>query len=188
MATNEKKILITGFEPFGGDGHNLSGEWVTAQLNKDFGDRIVKAAVLPVVFHECFVEFKKVFDVFDPDLVLMTGIAANRELLSVERIGINWQDARIPDNKGLQPRSQKIIEGAPDGLFTTIDLIEMQKICPDLKISTSAGEYVCNDLLYEVLYYINSINHRARATFLHLPGKLPPDVVMAQLDTILAKL
>lgn len=184
----KKKILISGFEPFDQDAKNISGEWVKRHLNRDFDDRIVNGIILPVTFHECFHLFKKTFEDFDPDLVLLTGYAKSRLTLTAERIGINWMDARIPDNNGHQPKSKKIIENAPDGLFTTIDWETLQSISPDLKLSTSAGEYVCNNLLFEVLHHVRETNHRARITFFHLPGQLEEQIVFKQLDTILAKI
>jgi pyroglutamyl-peptidase len=184
----KKKILITGFEPFDQDVINISGEWIKRQNIRDFDDRNVSGIILPVTFHQSFDVFKKSFENFDPDLVLLTGYAKSRLELTAERIGINWMDARIPDNNGHQPKSKKIRENAPDGLFTTIEWDLLQSISPDLKLSTSAGEYVCNYLLFEVLHYVRETKHRAGVTFFHLPGHGEEQIVFKQLDTILEKI
>lgn len=185
MVTSEKKILITGFEPFDHATKNISAEWVKRQQSRTFSDRLVSGAILPVVFHKCFEAFKEHFERVDPDIIILTGLAQNRQKLSVERIGINWMDARIPDNAGLKPVASKIAADGPDGLFTTLDLKKLQTICPELAISTSAGEYVCNDLLYEVLHFVREKKHRAEVTFFHLPGQMDEEIVFSQLDNIL---
>lgn len=167
-----KKILISGFEAFDGDLVNPSTELIEWFTKRKFNnDRVVKSVILPVVFDDAFTSFKKVVDEFSPDIIILTGYAKNRKTLTVERIGINWVDARIPDNKGAIKKSQKIDAEGPDGLFTTVDiskLIELaEKSGVELKISTSAGEYVCNELLYRVLCY--SQNKKTAVTFIHIP-------------------
>ncbi len=168
----QKNILITGFEPFGNNTNNPSGDWVNSLLNKTFNERVVKGLILPVAFSECFEVFKKTFEEFNPDVIILTGFAEKRIALTVERIGINWIDSRIPDNQGVQPLSTKINEQGPDGLFTTIDIETLKKLAPTLQLSSSAGEYVCNYLLYNVLLYLKQMSSPCQATFIHLPGIL----------------
>ncbi len=180
----EKKILITGFEPFGKSLLNPSGEWVNSLLNKSFGDRVVKGLILPVTFSGCFEEFKKTFAEFSPDAIIFTGLAENRIELTVERIGINWIDARIPDNEGVQPLSTKINEHGPDGLFTTVDIEALKKIAHSLKLSSSAGEYVCNFLLYAALLHLKEIKSKCQATFIHLPGSNDYESIFKELNAI----
>ena len=169
---NEKKILITGFGPFGGLQSNPTEEWVLRMRGQKLKNRQVEGLVLPVSFTHAFNEFKKVFDEFQPHVVLLTGLAQNRPVLTIERIGINWVDARIPDNDGSQPKNSLIYENAPDGLFTTLSISKLQNILNlcgvENKISTSAGEYVCNDLLYKVLHYTQTT--KTEVTFIHFPG------------------
>jgi pyroglutamyl-peptidase len=168
-----KKILITGFEPFDMDITNPTGDWVNwMQIQTPSLGREVRGVVLPVTFNGGFQAFKKVYDELIPDLVILTGLAKNRKDLTVERIGINWVDARIPDNNGVTLTSKKIDEQGPDGLFTTININELISFAElngiKLKLSTSAGEYVCNELLYKVLCYTQ--NKKAQVTFIHFPG------------------
>lgn len=173
-----KKILITGFEPFDSDAANPTGDWVNWMHSQTPSPgREVRGTILPVTFNGGFQAFKKVYDEFNPDLVILTGLAKNRQDLSVERIGINWVDARIPDNDGVTLTSRKIDEHGPDGLFTTISVNELISLTENMggrmKLSTSAGEYVCNELLYKVLCYTK--NKKTLVTFIHFPGLVSYD-------------
>ncbi len=172
----EKKILITGFVPFGPHKKNPTEEWVNRMRGQKLKNRQVEGIVLPVSFNHAFLEFKKIYDGFRPDVVILTGLAQNRTHLTIERIGINWVDARIPDNDGKEPKMSRIYENAPDGLFTTLPPEKLQNILNlcgiETKISTSAGEYVCNDLLYKVLHYTQ--NTETEVCFIHFPGFSEP--------------
>lgn len=183
-----KKILISGFEAFDGDIMNPSTELIEwLGIRKLNNDRVVKSVILPVAFDDAFTSFKKIIDEFSPDIIILTGYAKNRKTLTVERIGINWVDARIPDNKGVVKTSQKINEEGPDGLFTTIDILRLlelfKKTGVELKVSTSAGEYVCNELLYQVLCYTE--NKKTEVTFIHIPGLDNYDDVHLAFESVL---
>jgi pyroglutamyl-peptidase len=169
----KKKVLITGFAPFDRDNINPSGDWIKwLSHRKSPDDRRIHGVILPVSFSGAFIEFKKAFDEFSPDVVILTGLAKNRKELTVERIGINWVDARIPDNDNVTITSQKIDDEGPDGLFSTIEIERLMMLSLEtgsvLKLSTSAGEYVCNDLLYKVLCFTKNTN--VLVTFIHLPS------------------
>lgn len=168
----KKKILITGFEPFNEDATNPSGDWISWMSTRNAKpERMVKGLVLPVTFQTAFEIFKKSYDDFRPDVVILTGLAKNRKELTVERIGINWVDARIPDNNGVTLKFQKINPEGPDGVFTGVDLEKLISLALKsgcvLNVSSSAGEYVCNDLLYKVLCY--TLDKSTQTTFIHLP-------------------
>lgn len=163
-----KKVLVTGFEPFDGDVVNPSQELLEFLDQQKFSFEI-KTQVLPVSFTKALPVLDKVITDFKPTHVLLTGHARKRQLLTIERIGINWVDARIPDNEGLLLKAQKILENGPDGLFSTLPLEPMLKAaatCAPVAISTSAGEYVCNYVLYSFLTLYPDIP----GTFIHLPG------------------
>ena len=168
-----KKILIAGFDPFAGDLTNPTSDWITWMKTRPVPvDREIKSVILPVTFAGAFCAFQKIYDEFCPTIVILTGLAKNRAELTVERIGINWVDARIPDNDGVTLSSQKIDPEGPDGLFTTLSIDEMKKLTNNaqahLKLSTSAGEYVCNYLLYKTLCYTK--NKNTSVAFIHFPG------------------
>lgn len=167
-----KKILVTGFMPFDQDLNNPSANWIEWFLVEEHlkvQEGLLKGVILPVTFEGAFNELKSQIDSFKPDIVILTGLAKNRSELSVERIGINWVDFRIPDNAGLLVKAKKIDSLGPDGIFTTIPIELLLNIDPDLKISTSAGEYVCNVLLYRTLCYLQDT--KTQVTFFHLPGE-----------------
>lgn len=189
-----KKILITGFEPFDQDKTNPSGDWVNWMIARSMplrtSSRELRGIVLPVTFNGAFASLKKASDEFCPDIIIMTGLAKNRTHLTVERIGINWIDARIPDNDGVQILSSKIEENAPDGLFTTIAmesiLTAAERAGVTMKVSTSAGEYVCNHLLYKTL--LETLNTKTSATFIHIPGSDSYDGIYLALESIVNSL
>jgi len=182
-----RKILVTGFEPFDRDTTNPSGDFIDwmSKRNKH-PDREVQGIILPVIFEGAFLKFKTVYDDFCPDIVILTGLAKNRVQLTIERIGINWVDARIPDNDGVTLKAQKINEEGPDGLFTTVSIEEVMKISDSagvpVKLSTSAGEYVCNDLLYKTLCYVKE--KKTPTTFIHIPGAENYDGIYLALEAV----
>lgn len=184
-----KKILITGFEPFDNDFTNPSGDWIKWMETRNTG-KDVRGEILPVSFSGAFNKFKKVYDEFCPDIVILTGLAKNRAQLTIERIGINWVDARIPDNDGITLSAQKIDLRGPDGLFTTLPIESVMKSAEasghPMKLSTSAGEYVCNDLLYKTLCY--TLGRKIPVTFVHLPGADNYDGIYLALESVVKDL
>jgi pyroglutamyl-peptidase len=182
-----KKILVTGFEPFDGDSINPSStllDWLKSK-NQNFD---LRTELLPVSFTNAYPKLLNAILEFNPTHVVLTGLAKNRTELTLERIAINWVDARIADNDGLIIKSQKIKEGRPDGLFTTLPLEKMlesarKSNCPT-KISTSAGEYVCNHLIY--LYLSN--HKKVPGTFIHIPGAVDHEIFFQGISAILTNL
>lgn len=162
------KILLSGFEPFDGDGVNPSAELLNWLLGRDLHFELV-TALLPVTFAGAYPALKNTIEMVRPDLVVATGLAKNRSEITVERIGINWVDARIPDNAGITLSAQKIVKNGADGIFTRLPVIEMieasRAVGVPAKLSTSAGEYVCNHVLYLLLHEFPQLS----AGFIHLP-------------------
>lgn len=167
-----KKILVSGFMPFDQNLHNPSGNWIKWFLVEEklkVQEGLIKGVILPVTFEGAFNELKLHINSFKPDVIILTGFAKNRSELTVERIGINWIDFRLPDNAGVTVKAKKIENLGPDGLFTTIPVELFLNEDFALKISTSAGEYVCNELLYRTLHYLQGT--KTQVTFFHLPGE-----------------
>ncbi len=163
-----KRVLVTGFMPFEGNTVNPSEELLKFLNNQNFSFP-VKTQVLPVSFNNSLPLLDKVISEFKPTHVILTGHAQKRTELTIERIGINWVDARIPDNEGVTLKAQKILENGADGLFSRISLQPMINAASNyvpVKISTSAGEYVCNYVLYSFLHLYPDIP----GTFIHIPG------------------
>lgn len=162
-----KKVLITGFEKF-----DSLQENPTELMLKDYQNSLVEltALVLPVSFQRSFGVLTKHIDLTKPDLIILTGVAAGRKNITLEKIAINLQEARIPDVDGWQPKSHKIVNDAPDGIFTTFPIENLfaymchKKV--DCTISYSAGTYVCNHIYYSALQHLSG---SIPVLFVHFP-------------------
>lgn len=161
------KLLITGFEPFDQDLTNPSADFLDWIKTKSFNFEIA-TLLLPVSFERVYPLLEKSILTFNPTHVLLTGYAKSREILTLEKIAINWVDARIPDNDQVQLVNQKIIAHAPDGLFSRLPLVEIIKSANEIgcpaKISYSAGEYVCNYIFFQML-----AQTKLPVGFIHIP-------------------
>lgn len=173
------KILITAFDPFGGDKINPALEAVKLMKDNIAGAEIIKLEI-PTVFHE---SIKKVVDTMlreNPDVVLNVGQAGGRFEVTPERVAINVDDARIPDNKKNQPIDQKIYEDGEPAYFATLPVKAMVKAIKEAGIpsslSNSAGTFVCNHIMYGVLHEISKRKLNIRAGFVHVPF-IPEQVV-----------
>ncbi|BCN30009.1 pyroglutamyl-peptidase I [Anaeromicropila herbilytica] len=166
------KILLTGFEPFGGEEMNPSYEIIKRMPDTIEGCEIIKLE-LPTVFQESFIVLKEAMDLYQPDVVLSIGQAANRFGITVEKVAINLVDSKIPDNQGNQPRDMIIREDGETAYFSNIPVRaivdNMKEAGIPADISYTAGTYVCNYILYQELYCCNHINKDMRAGFIHVP-------------------
>lgn len=174
-----KKVLLTGFGPFGEDNINPALEVIKQFENhakKFLTDTIeVHIKELPVVFGEAIEVFKEIVQEIQPDLIVSVGQAGGSMGISLERIGINLNDARIADNKGNAPQDEKIEEKGAAAYFTTIDIRatynELKAKGIPVFISNSAGTYVCNNIIYGALHFL-SINEKfskIKYGFIHIP-------------------
>lgn len=164
------KIVLTGFEPFGGEAVNPS--WEAVKLVRVDGVELVRMQ-LPVVFGGAAEQVLAAIDEHAPDAVILVGQAGGRKGITVERVAINVDDARIADNVGAQPIDQPIAPDGPAAYFSTLPIKEMVKAMEEsgveASVSNSAGTYVCNNVLYQVLHHISQHKLPVRATFVHLP-------------------
>jgi pyroglutamyl-peptidase len=169
-----KTCLVTAFEPFGNQMVNASKETLD-RLPDTIKDYQIIKQVLPVVFHASFEMIKKTIINQSPDLIIMLGEAGGRRQVEIERIAINIDDARIKDNNGYQPIDKKIIANGPDAYLTKLPYRNIMTYVAhkDLNIglSNSAGTYVCNHLMYQVLHFIHSHEpfKRIPTGFIHVP-------------------
>lgn len=149
------KILVTGFEPFGKDDRNPSWEAVKQLPERFCGAQICKCE-LPVSFKKCSVVLEEIFSREKPDYILSVGLAGGDTGLSMERVGINLMEARIPDNDGWQPFDQPIRTDGENAYFSTLPMKRIAKEVKELgieaNVSYSAGTFVCNEVLYLILY------------------------------------
>ena len=165
------KILITGFEPFGGESVNPAYEAVKLLPDMAGDIQIVKMEI-PTVFGEAGKVVETGILQHQPDAVICVG-QAGRADIGVERVAINLVEASIPDNAGNQPMDVKVQEDGDTAYFATIPVKAMVKNIKDhgipASISYTAGTYVCNSVMYDLLYLIDRKYPSIRGGFIHVP-------------------
>lgn len=165
-----KKLLITGFEPFGGETVNPSWEAV-ARLPAEISGYTLTKLRLPVVFGEAADTVLRVAEKAELDVILCVGQAGGRQAITPELVGINLRHASIPDNKGNGPKDQPILPHGDAAYFSTLPVRQMADAISregiPSQVSYSAGTYVCNDLLYTLLAHFQG--SRTRVGFIHIP-------------------
>ncbi|NLS14581.1 pyroglutamyl-peptidase I [Vibrio sp. SM6] len=166
-----KKVLITGFEPFGGASINPALEAVKRLAGVELvGGKIVVCEV-PVTRFESIDTVVNAIEQHQPDYVITVGQAAGRTAITPERVAINVDDFRIPDNGGNQPIDEPIIAKGPDAYFTTLPIKAISRTLQEngipCQVSNTAGTFVCNHLFYGVQHYLRDkkIGHG----FVHIP-------------------
>lgn len=173
------KVLITGFDPFGGEKINPALEAVKAIPNKIDDIEVIKLEI-PTVFKKSVEKIVEVAREVCPDIILCVGQAGGRYDMTVERVAINIDDARIKDNEGNQPIDTPIYEDGENAYFTTLPIkamvAEMQKIGSPASVSNTAGTFVCNHVMYAVLYHIAKNKIAKKGGFIHVPY-IPQQVV-----------
>jgi len=164
-------ILLTGFEPFGGEAINPS--WEVAQRLEGplaAGGRVV-ARCLPCAFRPSIAALNDALREVRPSLVLALGLARGRTELSLERVAVNLIDARIPDNAGDQPIDEPVIAGGPAAYFSTLPLKPMvaglRAAGHPAGLSYTAGSYVCNTIFYALQHAL--AGQGLRSGFMHVP-------------------
>lgn len=165
-----KKLLITGFEPFGGEQINPSWDAVL-RLPDEVGEYKLTKLCIPVVFSESAEIVINKAKQLCPDVILCIGQAGGRRAITPEFVGINIRHATIPDNKGNQPQDEPIILSGENALFSTIPVRKLAQAINESGITSavsySAGAYVCNDVIYALLAYFK--NTQTKVGFIHVP-------------------
>lgn len=165
-----KKLLITGFEPFGGENINPSWEAVS-RLPDKIGEYSLTKLMLPVTFGKAADMAVRKAEEINPDVIISVGQAGGRSAVTPERIAINIRNASIPDNDGNQPIDESIVEGGRVAYFSTLSprLISEEIASAGISshISYSAGTYVCNELFYTLLSTFEGSN--TLCSFIHIP-------------------
>ena len=174
------KILVTGFDPFNNDIINPSIEAVRLLPNFINEVEIIKIEV-PTVFFKSLNVIEQAIIKYQPDVILSIGQAGGRSDISIERIGINIDDAKIVDNENNQIIDEKIFVDGPDAYFTTLPIKAMveniRKHDIPASISNSAGTFVCNHVTYGVAHLIATKYANKRSGFIHIPY-LPSQTLM----------
>lgn len=165
-----KRLLITGFEPFGGETINPSWEAVR-QLPEQIGSYNLTKLQIPTVFGEAAEKILDKAGLLQPDVILCTGQAGGRDRVTPEVIGINLRECRIPDNAGNQPVNVPVVEKGPAAYFSTVPVRDMAAAIEAAGIpsalSYSAGAFVCNDVLYTLLHHYQGT--QTQVGFIHVP-------------------
>jgi len=166
------KALVTGFEPFGGEPINPALE-ALKRLPSRLGALAIATRMLPAVFGEALDALEEAVRETTPDIVLCVGLAGGRAALSLERVAINIDDARIPDNKGRQPIDLPVVAGGPPAYFTTLPIKAAVAALRDAGlpaiVSNSAGTFVCNHVFYGLMHLAATRRLDLRGGFLHVP-------------------
>lgn len=179
MEVLKMKVLITGFDPFGGEKINPAWEAVRALPDNIDGIEVIKLQI-PTVFKKSAQKLFENIDAVKPDAVICVGQAGGRFEFCVERVAINLDDGRIPDNEGYQPVDTPVFEDGDTAYFTSLPIKamveELKKASIPAAVSNTAGTYVCNHIMYSLLYYLNKNNLNIKGGFIHVPY-IPEQVV-----------
>jgi pyroglutamyl-peptidase len=184
-----RTILITGFEPFGGENVNASWEAARGLEGWRCEGHVAAAVELPCVYDACVARLIEAFERLHPDAVLMTGQAARRGVVSVERIARKAIDATAEDNAGVVASGRRTGQG-PDEYSAPARVGAIARAIREMgvaaRVSSNAGGYVCNHLYYGALQYLRRASPKTPAVFLHLPatpGQSPPGANPRRLET-----
>jgi pyroglutamyl-peptidase len=171
------KALVTGFDPFGGERVNASLE-AARRLPARVGRIEIATATLPTSYARSIPALETAIAGAAPDIVLCVGEAGDRALLSVERIALNVQDARMPDNDGAQPVDSPVVPGGPVAYRATLPVraivAALRAAELPAELSSSAGTFVCNHVFYGLMHHAAVANPPFRGGFLHVPRLARP--------------
>lgn len=166
----KKKLLITGFDPFGGENINPSWEAVNG-LPETVGEWKLSKLQVPTVFGKAGETVLAAAEMLRPDAVLCVGQAGGRAAVTPELVAINLRYGRIADNAGVSPMDEPVVPDGPAAYFSTLPVRAMAQAVTEVglpgQVSYSAGAFVCNDLLYTVLH--RYAGTPVRAAFVHVP-------------------
>ena len=166
------KVLVTGFDPFGGESINPAWEAVKVIKDEIAGAEVIKMQIPTVVGKSIAKIYDKMKEI-NPDIVIAVGQAGGRFGVTPERVAINVTDARIPDNEGNQPIDEPIFADGDAAYFSNLPVKAMVQAIKDAGypsvLSNTAGTYICNHVMYGILYYIQKEFPNARGGFIHVP-------------------
>ncbi|QHT47813.1 pyroglutamyl-peptidase I [Bacillus sp. SB49] len=169
-----KKLLLTGFEPFLHFPINPTQQIVEELKGSEMNGYRIEGEILPVDFNRSGKEIKKHIDRVQPDAVISLGLAGGRDKVTPERVAVNWNESSEKDNEGNTSEGEKIYSQGPDGIFSTLPVKEMVQVIKKngfpSEISNTAGTYLCNHVMYQVLYYFRQQNRSTPSGFIHIPA------------------
>lgn len=167
-----RTVLITGFEPFGGETINPAQEIARNLHGTIIAGHLVVGALLPCVFGAAILELRRHLRAVQPVLVICVGQAGGRAAITPERVAINVDDARIADNAGAQPIDRPVVRGGPVAYFSTLPVkaivaaLRGEEI--PAEVSQTAGTFVCNHVFYGLMHALRG-RRGVRGGFIHVP-------------------
>ncbi|MED1203734.1 pyroglutamyl-peptidase I [Heyndrickxia acidicola] len=168
-----KRVLLTGFEPFGGESINPALEAIRELEGTVTEKYEINVWEIPTVFNKSLDVLAKAISETQPDIVICIGQAGGRSAITVERVAINVNDARIPDNEGRQPIDTPVVEGGPAAYWSTLPIKAMVEVMNErgipASVSQTAGTFVCNHLFYGLMDLLASMNNSIKGGFIHIP-------------------
>lgn len=168
-----KTLLLTGYEPFLNFKTNPTDTAVRLFDGQMINDYKVIGKVYPVKFKEIDDLIKTDIENVNPDAIINLGLAGGIHTIDLERIAVNCIDGRA-DNDGFKPDGEKIYADGPDGLFSTLPLKHFEEVLKSkqipVRISNSAGTYLCNNVMYTALYQLQEQGREIPAGFIHVPA------------------
>ena len=174
-AATASRILLTGFEPFDKDSVNPSWQVARALDGELIAGGVVHAVQLPCVFGAAMQVLDEALAKLQPTLIISLGLAGGRTDITPERVAINIDDARIPDNAGHQPIDQAVVRDAPAAYFSTLPIKAMVRYLRDAgipaSVSNTAGTFVCNHVFYALMHRLTRrAGPGVRGGFIHIPA------------------
>ena len=170
---SKTRILVSGFEPFGGESSNSSMVALESLCALDIKAVELHGVLLPVVRESADEQLLAAIDALTPVHVLMFGEAGGRAQITPERVAINVDDYRLADNAGHQPRGEPVVVDGPVGYFSTLPnnamVSGLLRAGLPAHVSDSAGTYLCNRIFYRAMHHIERYQPHIRAGFIHLP-------------------
>lgn len=187
-------VVLAGFDAFAGEPLNPSGLAALALDGHTIAGHCIQGVLLPTVFDAALPQLLQALESHRPALVIAVGLAQGRSDISLERIAINWQDARIPDNAGAQPCDTAVVPGAPAAYFSSLPVKAIEQALREAGlpagVSHSAGTFVCNHVFFGLMHALANKRRLwlrlVRGGFIHLPA-LPEQAPAGQLGLALTE-
>ncbi|MCZ6944878.1 pyroglutamyl-peptidase I, partial [Bacillus mycoides] len=168
-----KTVLVTGFDPFGGESINPAWEVAKSLHEKTIGEYKIISKQVPTVFHKSIRVLKEYIEELSPEMIICIGQAGGRPDITIERVAINVDDARIADNEGNKPVDVQIVEEGPIAYWSTLPMKAIVKKLREegipASVSQTAGTFVCNHLFYGLMHELEKHDKKIKGGFVHIP-------------------
>ncbi|MEC2918362.1 MULTISPECIES: pyroglutamyl-peptidase I [Bacillus] len=168
-----KTVLLTGFDPFGGESINPAWEVAKSLHEKTIGEYKIISKQVPTVFDKSIQVLKEYIDELNPEIIICIGQAGGRPDITIERVAINIDDARIADNEGNQPVDVPVVEEGPAAYWSTLPMKAIVKRLQaegiPASVSQTAGTFVCNHLFYGLMHELEEQDQKIKGGFVHIP-------------------